>query len=322
MHFNVAAGADPATRVAERPECCDGLDTPAHARPAFGPVTEATASQAGDAEHTLRAAVDALRARIAPGPAIGVVLGSGLGAFAEALDARVAVPFAEIPGMPAAGVLGHAGLLVAGRTPDAGVPVLALQGRVHLYEGHAPRTVVHGVRLLARLGARSVILTNAAGAVRNDLRAGDLMWIEDHLNLTGHNALAGVDPGPGARFVDMGAAYDHALATIGLAVSRARGVPLARGVYAGVLGPSYETPAEVRMLRALGADAVGMSTVLEAIAARQLGMRVAGISCITNAPGAASIDHREVARVANATGPTLVAFLTALLSAIWPTEPR
>lgn len=303
------------------PDRCDGLDTPTHARPALLTVAQLAKHERGATERALLTAVEALRGRITPGPAIGVVLGSGLGAFADALDARIAVPFAEIPGMPAASVLGHAGVLVAGRTPDAGVPVLALQGRVHLYEGHAPQAVVHGVRLLARLGARTVILTNAAGAVRTDLRAGDLMWIEDHLNLTGHNPLASVDPGPGARFVDMGAAYDPGLAALGLAVARARGVSLARGVYAGVLGPSYETHAEVRMLRALGADAVGMSTVLEAIAARQLGMRVAGISCITNAPSAtAAIDHGEVARVARAAGPALVAFLTALLAAIWPTE--
>lgn len=261
-----------------------------------------------------------LRARLVPEPAFGVVLGSGLGAFADALEARIAIPFGEIPGMPAARVPGHTGVLVAGRTREDGVPVIALQGRAHLYEGYAAHEVVHGVRLLATLGTRAVILTNAAGGVRPGLAPGSLMLIEDQLNLTGHNPLVGSDGEGDRRFVDMARAYDPQLIALGRAAAEAQGVPVACGIYAGVLGPSYETAAEVRMLRALGADAVGMSTVLEAIALRRMRVRVAGLSCITNmasdGSGAAMIEHDEVARVGRAAAPRLGALLTAWLAAI------
>lgn len=285
-------------------------------------ATGGVTGEAGEVERALDASLAVLRGRIDPGPSVGVVLGSGLGAFADALDARVVVPYAEIPGMPSANVPGHAGVLVAGRSAGMTVPVRVLQGRSHLYEGHAPQAVVHGVRLLAKLGARAVILTNSAGIVRTDLRSGTLMLIEDQLNLTGQNPLAGHPSGSGVRFVDMGHAYDPALRAVARQVASAQGTPLALGVYAGVLGPSYETPAEVRMLRALGADAVGMSTVLEAIALRQLGIRVVGISCLTNVAGAdATVSHADVARVAEQIGPKLVALLTGLAAAIWQKEP-
>jgi purine-nucleoside phosphorylase len=219
--------------------------------------------------------------------------------------------------MPVSTVPGHAGLLRLGTIGD--VPVACLQGRSHLYEGHDLGTVTIGVRLLARLGCRAILLTNAAGGISQKLSPGDRMLIVDHLNLTGRNPLVGpVDP-PLARFPDMSEAYDRRLCALAHAAARAAGTPLHEGVYAGVLGPSYETPAEVRMLRALGADAVGMSTVIEVIALRQLGIRVAAVSCITNmAAGISStpLEHREVEQIAaRASGP-FVDLLTRWVSAI------
>lgn len=233
-------------------------------------------------------------------PLIGVVLGSGLGAFAEALSERVELPYAAIPGMPVSKVLGHEGNLCLGRI--SGVPVACLQGRVHLYEGHTPERVVFGVRLLAELGCRAVLLTNAAGGIAPTLSAGSFMLIVDHLNLTGHNPLVGEhDPSLGARFVDLSRAYDETLCEAARRAAADLGIAITEGVYAAMLGPSYETPAEIRMLRALGADAVGMSTVPEVIALRQRGVRVGAISCITNVAAGLNnkiLDHEEVKRVA------------------------
>ncbi|MDD9938041.1 MAG: purine-nucleoside phosphorylase [Myxococcales bacterium] len=233
-------------------------------------------------------------------PRVALVLGSGLGAFADTITGRKTVPYGEIPGMPGAAVAGHAGNLVCGEA--AGLTVAAMQGRVHLYEGHAPQDVVFGVRLMIALGAEVVVLTNAAGGIGEGLAAGDLMLIEDQLNLTGTSCLLGEnDPDLGVRFPSMEGAYDGALRTLARAAADDAGIPLRTGVYAGVLGPAYETAAEVRMLATMGADAVGMSTVLEAIAARHMGARVLGLSCITNlAAGRAGAvqDHADVQRVA------------------------
>ena len=229
-------------------------------------------------------------------PTVGLVLGSGLGEFAEELEDRCAAPFAELPHMACSGVAGHRGRFVMGTL--AGVPVCAMQGRVHLYEGHAPSDVVRGVRAMIALGAKTIVLTNAAGGIRKDLDPGDLMLIEDHLNLTGQSPLTGPnDDALGPRFPALSDAYDPELRALAQGVAKAHRIKLRSGVYAGLLGPAYETPAEVRMLRGLGADAVGMSTVLETIAARHMGARVLGISCVTNVAAGLSDtppDHAEV----------------------------
>jgi purine-nucleoside phosphorylase len=246
-------------------------------------------------------ALSSARALSFPGiPEVALVLGSGLGGFADSLADRLAIPYAAIPGMPSSAVAGHAGNLVFGKV--AGMPVVAMQGRVHLYEGHAPADVVFGVRLMRHLGAESLLITNAAGGCGEGLQAGDLMRITDHLNLTGRSPLLGPNEDSlGPRFPDMTQAYDRELGALAEEVAAAAAIPLKRGVYAGLLGPAYETPAEVRMLQRLGADAVGMSTVLEVLAARHMGQSVLGISCITNAAaglGQETLDHAEVTEVA------------------------
>ena len=261
---------------------------------------------------------------------VGVVLGSGLGAFGDALEE--AIPYAELPGMPLSRVAGHAGNLRLGKV--GGVGVACLQGRAHLYEGHDANTVVFGVRLLARLGCSAIVLTNAAGGIAPGLRPGDRMLITDHLNLTGKNPLAGplgegnaalvhqpaahIDRDTSAlRFVDMAGAYDRRLNELAHQAARDSGSVLREGVYAGLMGPSYETPAEVRMLRTFGADAVGMSTVLEVIALRQLGVRVAAISCITNLAAGISempLHHADVQAVSNRTAGPFVALLSRLVA--------
>jgi len=233
---------------------------------------------------------------------LGIVLGSGLGDFVRSLSEAHAVSYADIPGMPPTTVSGHAGQLWLGSI--ANQPVACLSGRAHLYEGHRPEVVVFGVRLLAQLGVRAVLLTNAAGGLGESLAAGDLMLIDDHLNLTGANPLVGeVVSGP--RFPDMTRAYDPALGALARQAASELGFELKRGVYAGVVGPSDETPAEIRMLARLGADAVGMSTVLETIALRQLGVRVAAISLISNLAAGlsdAELSHDEVQQMAQASG--------------------
>jgi purine-nucleoside phosphorylase len=251
-----------------------------------------------------------LLAQAAVKPVVGVVLGSGLGAFGEQL--AQCISYENVPGMPVSRVAGHSGNLRFGRID--GISVACLQGRVHLYEGHSPDAVVFGVRLLGRLGCRAVLLTNAAGGIASHLGPGDRMLVTDHLNLTGHNPLAGsLGDACGARFIDMGRAYDPRLAELARAAARDTGTSLKEGVYAGVLGPSYETPAEIHMLRTMGADAVGMSTVLEVIALRQLDVRVAAISCITNLAAGISktpLDHYEVQEIARQTAGPFVALLS------------
>jgi purine-nucleoside phosphorylase len=264
----------------------------------------------------------AIASRTSVQPVVGVVLGSGLGAFGD--DLTQAIPYADLPGMPTASVAGHAGNLRLGTVGDVGVA--CLQGRVHLYEGHDAGTVVFGVRLLARLGCRAVVLTNAAGGIAPGLRPGDRLLITDHLNLTGHNPLAGplsraqeehwAGDTSTLRFVDMAGAYDWRLAEFAHQAAHDTGSVLREGVYAGLMGPTYETPAEIRMLRTLGADAVGMSTVLEVIALRQLGVRVAAISCITNLAAGISampLHHADVQAVSNRTAAPFVALLARLV---------
>ncbi len=244
--------------------------------------------------------VRAVRAKVKLEPRVGVVLGSGLGAFADGLADLVKVPYAELPHLPASNVVGHAGNLCFGRVDD--VPVVCMQGRIHLYEGHPIWQVVHGVRVMARLGVSAVLLTNAAGGLAPGWSAGDLMIVTDHLNLMYHHPLVGPNEDAlGTRFPDMTNAYDAKLRAQLEEVAREENIPLRQGIYAGLLGPSYETPAEIRMLTILGAQAVGMSTVPEVIALRHMRMRVAALSCITNLAagiGKGELDHKEVEETA------------------------
>jgi purine-nucleoside phosphorylase len=244
------------------------------------------------AEHAART----IRARSAEEARVALVLGSGLGAFADDLEDAVAIPYEEIPGFARSTVEGHAGRLVAGRV--AGVPVVVLQGRFHFYEGYSLDEVTFPIRVLGLLGIKALVLTNAAGGLNNSFTQGALMLICDHLNLLGANPLRGPnDERFGTRFPDMSEVYDREFQEAASAEARAMQIELKRGIYAALTGPSYETHAEIRMLRALGADAVGMSTVPEAIVARHMGIKVLGISCITNmAAGVVGepIVHQEV----------------------------
>jgi purine-nucleoside phosphorylase len=266
----------------------------------------------------LDAAVAAVRARAAERPDVALVLGSGLGSFADTLASPTAIPYSAIPGMPVSSVPGHAGKLVVGTASS--VRCVAMQGRVHLYEGHDPAEVVFGLRVMLSLGAKTVIVTNAAGAANPALEPGDLMLIEDHLNLTGRTPLLGPnDEALGPRFPDMSRAYDPDLRRIARATAEELGIAIRSGVYAGLLGPSYETPAEIRMLQRLGADAVGMSTVLETISARHAGARVLGISCITNKGAGLSahlLSHAEVQETADRVRDSFVALLRGILAAL------
>jgi len=236
-----------------------------------------------------------LRERIDETPRVLLVLGSGLGALAEEIEDPTQIPYGEIPGFPRSTVEGHAGALVLGRLE--GVPVAVMAGRFHLYEGWAVEDVVHPVRTLLGLGAETLLVTNAAGGIRRAFAPGTLMLISDHVNFTGRNPLTGPVLEGETRFPDMTEAYDGTLRETVREVARERGIPLAEGVYAALHGPSYETPAEVRILERLGADAVGMSTVPEVIIARARGARVVGISCITNAAAGLTpepLSHDEV----------------------------
>ena len=230
---------------------------------------------------TVAEAAAALERRIGEIPSVAIVLGSGLGAFAESLADRMVVPYEELPHWPASHVIGHAGTLVAGAA--RGRRVLALSGRVHLYEGHSLSTVTFATRVLGVLGIRTLLLTNAAGGINAGFGEGALMVIDDHINLLGTNPLIGPnDDRFGTRFPDMSNVYSPRLRAIADRASAESGVPVEHGVYIAVTGPSYETPAEIRAFRTLGADAVGMSTVPEAIVARHMGIEVLGISCISN----------------------------------------
>ena len=266
----------------------------------------------------LSAAAEWLRGRLPHPPLVGVILGSGLGDFADGVDERVTIPYGDIPGFPASAVVGHSGTLVAGTV--RGVPTVVLSGRVHYYEGHPMPAVVFPARVLGLLGCRTVIVTNAAGGIDRSFKSGNLMLIEDHINLFGTNPLVGAnDEDLGPRFPDMSDAYRKDLRSLALAVAKRQRIPLKRGVYVGVHGPSYETPAEIRALRAWGADAVGMSTVPEVIALNQMGVGVLGISCITNMAAGVSkqkLDHREVLATTQRVKGDFVRLLTFLVQAL------
>ena len=239
--------------------------------------------------------IEYLRERVTRAPSVVLVLGSGLGGMAEEIADAVAIPYPDIPGFPRSTVTGHAGRLVAGIVN--GVEVVAMQGRFHLYEGWDPSVVALPIRALAALGAGALVVSNAAGGLRPGMKAGDLMLIADHINLMGKNPLIGPVLAGEERFPDMSAPYDPEFRRIAAEIALKQRIRLEEGVYAALLGPSYETPAEIRMLRTLGADAVGMSTVPEVIVARALGLRVLGISLISNLAAGISpvpLSHAEV----------------------------
>ena len=246
---------------------------------------------------------------------VAVVLGSGLGDFADHIDGALSLPYGDIPHWPASRVIGHAGKLVCGSV--SGKRVLALSGRVHHYEGHDMKTVTFAMRALGRLGVPRVILTNAAGGISPNCSRGALMVIDDHINLMGNNPLVGPnDERFGLRFPDMTNVYSPRLRAIADAAATATGVPIQHGVYVAVLGPSYETPAEIRAFRTLGADAVGMSTAPEAIAARHMQMEVLGISCITNAAAGVfpePLHHSEVMETAQQVKGQFIALLEGII---------
>jgi len=263
----------------------------------------------------VEAAAEAIRACVPELPRVGIVLGSGLGDFANSLTEPVTIAYEDLPHWPASRVIGHSGKLVVGRTN--GRVIAALAGRCHLYEGHDANRVAFAVRALGLLGVKTLILTNAAGGVNTSFSQGALMVIDDHINLTGQNPLVGVnDERFGVRFPDMTEVYSSRLRAIADRAAAANRVMLPHGVYAALMGPSYETPAEIRYLRTIGADAVGMSTVPEAIAARHMNVEVLGISCITNMAAGVlprPLDHAEVMETAARVRGQFVALLEAIV---------
>ena len=263
----------------------------------------------------IEAAAAVIRAVCPTPPDVAIVLGSGLGDFAQAPRSPVVLDYREIPYWPAPGVAGHDGQLVLGHV--AGRLIAVLSGRAHYYEGHGLGEVVFATRVLGRLGVRQLILTNAAGGINTAFGAGALMVIDDHINLLGTNPLIGPnDERFGPRFPDMTEVYSRRLRAVADAASQAVGVALVHGVYAAMPGPSYETPAEIRYLRTIGADAVGMSTVAEAIAARHLGLEVLGISCITNMAAGVSpepLQHDDVLATARQVRGSFIALLDAII---------
>ena len=251
-------------------------------------------------------------------PSIGLVLGSGLGAFADELSERTEIPYAEIPGWPHSTAVGHAGKLVIGSL--SGLTVAVMAGRAHAYEGYAMHQVTYGVRVLQSIGVRSMVFTNAAGGINLALERGGLVLISDHINLQGTNALVGPnDDTLGPRFPDMSEAYSKEYRVKALQVAGELGIPMTEGVYAAMMGPSYETPAEIRFLRVIGADLVGMSTVPEVIVANHMGMKCLGISCVTNMAAGIlpqKLNHAEVMEAGAMVRDTLVRFLKALLPSL------
>jgi purine-nucleoside phosphorylase len=260
-------------------------------------------------------AVQFLESRTAVRPRVAVVLGSGLGALADELADSTMIPYAEIPDWPCSTAIGHAGKLVFGKL--GALDVAAMAGRVHLYEGYTPAQVTFGVRVLGSLGVHSIVFTNAAGGINLALERGGLVLISDHINLQGSNPLAGPnDDALGPRFPDMSEAYSRSLRALAHEVGSEIGIRLTEGVYAAVLGPSYETPAEIRYLRAIGADLVGMSTAPEVIVANHMGISALGVSCVTNMAAGIlpqKINHAEVLEAGEMVRGTLVKFLRALL---------
>ena len=271
-----------------------------------------------------QAAVGAIRERTQIVPRVGIILGSGLGGFASQVEDAVTISYAEIPHFPQSTVVGHSGKLVMGTI--GGVPVAVMQGRVHAYEGYAMEQVTFPTRVLGLLGARTLIVTNAAGGIRADIAQGSLVAISDHINLTGTNAALGPNEarfacveGAGERFFDMTTAYSARLRRLAQEEAARQGIPLSEGVYIAVLGPSYETPAEIRAFRTLGADMVGMSTVHEVIVARHMGIEVLGISLVTNAAAGVlnePIHHEEVMEIGRRVERQFTGLLTALVPQI------
>jgi purine-nucleoside phosphorylase len=248
-------------------------------------------------------------------PKVGIILGSGLGGLSKSIVDAVRIPFAEIPGFPDVTVAGHEGAMIVGSL--SGREIVALSGRFHVYEGHPAALAAFPVRVFHALGARDLFVSNAAGGISPKLAVGDLMMISDHLNLMGTNPLVGEAQKGEIRFPDMTDAYNPGLRRVLRTTAESLGITLREGVYAGVLGPSYETPSEVKMLRLLGADAVGMSTVPEVIVARALGMRVVGVSCITNAAAGvtgAALSHSEVLETTNRVSAAFESLVTEFLS--------
>src|SRR5271169_3889925 len=251
-------------------------------------------------------------------PQIALVLGSGLGAFAGEFESATQIPYAEIPHFPRSTAIGHAGQLVVGKVGD--IPVAGMQGRVHLYEGYSAEDVAFPIRVFARMGIKAVILTNAAGGIKREFVQGQLVVIKDHINLQDENPLTGPnDERFGARFPDMTVAYDRRFRELTIGEGNRNSIGLYEGVYAALSGPSYETPAEIRYLRTIGADLVGMSTVPEVVAARHSGMRVLGISCVTN-PAAGildqPLDHKEVLETAERVKGQFIALLRGVIPKI------
>ena len=271
-----------------------------------------------------RAAADFLAAQTALRPRLGIILGSGLGDFADSVEDAAAVPYAQIPHFPQSTVEGHSGRMVLGTI--AGVPVAVMQGRVHAYEGYRMDEVTFPTRVLGLLGVTSLIVTNAAGGIRPDFAPGLIVGIRDHINLTGTNAALGaneprfrVTEGGGLRFFDMTSAYTPALLKLAIQEAATQGWSMQTGVYLAVLGPSYETPAEIRAFRVLGADLVGMSTVHEVIVARHMGMQVLGLSLVTNAAAGVTnenINHLEVMEIGALAGQRFGALVSALVPQI------
>jgi len=251
-------------------------------------------------------------------PKVALVLGSGLGAFADEFARATKIPYSKIPNFPQSTAVGHAGQLVLGNVE--GVGVVGMQGRVHLYEGYSVKDVVFPVRVFARMGIQAIVLTNASGGIKKDFTQGRLVVISDHINLQGVNPLSGPNNEKfGPRFPDMTVAYDKKFRALTLSEGRRLGIYLGEGVYAALAGPSYETPAEIRYLRSIGADLVGMSTVPEVIAARHSGMRVLGISCVTNAAAGVldqPLDHKEVLETAERVKGQFIALLRAVIPEI------
>ncbi len=262
-----------------------------------------------------QAAYEFLRTIFPEPPKIAVILGSGLGAFAEELTGSVSIPYSDIPDWPRSTAIGHAGRLVAGKIDD--VDVVVLSGRVHLYEGYTPQQVTFGIRVLGLLGVQSLIVTNAAGGIGSHLGRGGVVLISDHINLQSANPLTGPnDDAMGARFPDMTDAYSAQYRAIAHKVANGLGFKLQEGVYAGLIGPNYETPAEIRYLKTIGADLVGMSTVPEVIVANHMGIKVLGISVVTNLAAGISaekLSHKEVLETGEQVRGVLIEFLKAVL---------
>jgi purine-nucleoside phosphorylase len=263
----------------------------------------------------MREAAQIIQSKAHARPKIGIVLGSGLGEFATALSRAVRIPYRDLPGLPLTTAAGHAGELVIGTL--GAVDLAVMSGRFHLYEGYSAREVTSGIRLFREIGVERVVLTNASGGIHPALTKGALALISDHINLQAANPLVGVnEPELGSRFPDMTEAYAAGLRNLAHETASGLGIELFEGVYAGVVGPSYETPAEIRFLRNIGADMVGMSTVLETIAANHMGMDVLGISCVTNMAAGLSaerLSHPEVLRTAHRISGSLLRLLSALL---------